>query len=120
MKTVNIGVTGGRNYTNKETVWKALDDTHDKLSSLNMNMRLIVGDATGADYLARLWAGIRNVPVTVYEAHWGRLGASAGPERNKRMAEAGIAYLHAFKGGRGTANMIEQCRYRGIPIKEHE
>ena len=119
-KLVKIGVTGGRNYTNREIVWSALNTTKTKLESLDMDMHLIVGDATGADATARLWADVHNVPKTVYEAKWSLYGKAAGPRRNREMADSGISFLHAFPGNNGTYNMIKLCLDRRIPMKVHK
>lgn len=118
-------MTGGRDYTNHKRVFEVL--------SLLKPKYLILGDANGADSLARKWA-VRNFVepqdkvaiamglkrITHYMicfADWKRLGRSAGPKRNSEMLDAEPDFVLAFPGGRGTQNMITQAKSRGIPVR---
>ena len=116
---VRVAVTGGRDYTDKETVCYALSSTLNRIRSLGLEMYLVVGDASGADALAREWAQnnvIDHVPGG-FKADWNKYGAAAGPIRNKEMLNSGINLLIAFPGGRGTANMTEICRKANVLVR---
>lgn len=105
-------VCGGRHYSNRQLVFEVLDAAKPTV--------VIHGGATGADHLAGEWADEHKVecwkfPVT--REQWDELGKAAGPMRNKRMlAEGKPDVVYAFKGGRGTKNMIKQARRAGVPV----
>ena len=111
-----IAVTGGRRYNDKDKVWKSLDKL---LEKYNGDVRLVVGDCTGADALAREWADARNIHKDVFDADWDKLGRAAGPIRNQAMVDFGFDLLMAYPGGFGTANMIKLTEKKGIPVKEN-
>ena len=107
----HIGVTGGRYYNKKRSVTEALDGAVYEHGSVTLH----VGDATGADALARSWAFSRDIPVIVYYADWQAHGKAAGPIRNRQMVE-NIDVLYAFPGGRGTADCTRAARELGVDI----
>ena len=80
---------------------------------------IIVGDATGADALARKYS-LEELGklATVHYADWDRYGNSAGPIRNGKILDDNpdlvIAFLHA--NSRGTKRMIEQAGSRGFQV----
>lgn len=113
---ITVCVTGGRDFTDMELVFLTLDEIH----KTNPDMKLIVGDARGADACAVDWARERKVPCIVHKAHWDEYGKRAGPIRNKEMVDAGFDLLVAFPGGRGTANMREQTKDANIKVMEVE
>lgn len=105
-------VCGGRDYTDKQTVFSYLDHTHAK-HSISL---IIHGAARGADSLAGEWAADRKVPVQEYKADWTQ-GKKAGILRNKKMLEEGQPDLViAFPGGRGTADMVRRSKTAAIPV----
>lgn len=77
---------------------------------------LISGGATGADTLGINWAKERGADYEVFPADWKKHGKAAGPIRNIQMIDSGIDVLIAFRGGRGTAHMMESCEKRGIKV----
>lgn len=72
-------VTGGRNFHDKDRLFSHLDELEPD--------EIIVGDATGADALAELWASTNGVPVTKTKAPWSALSRFAGFARNEYMIE---------------------------------
>jgi len=109
---MRIGVTGGRDYADKRKV-------HDALSLLwakHPGFTLVVGDAKGTDQFAREWAAKNNVNLEVHYADWDYYGRSAGPIRNRKMADSNLELLLAFPGGSGTNNMVSLCKERHIKI----
>lgn len=109
-----ILVTGGRAYSNRKLVYAALDKLYN--SDYLGRMTLIEGGALGADRLAQDWANQTHIDVDLVtcEADWDNRGLSAGMERNRHMANLRPDICLAFKGGRGTQNMIDICRERNI------
>jgi hypothetical protein len=119
---LRIAVTGGRDYPNKDLIFKVLDKQKLICETVGCKMFLVVGDATGADAYARLWA-FEHLPTEdwqMFEADWTRWGKSAGHRRNRDMLISGIDKLCAFPGGNGTADMTRICRNVGIFVKEYK
>jgi hypothetical protein len=106
-----VCVCGGRDYNDKEKVFKYLDYiAYNYLVSINKEMVLINGGARGADNLSTLWAKARNISLEVFKADWDKYPRSAGPIRNREMLSAGIDLLISFPGGKGTADMVNICK----------
>lgn len=103
---VRILVCGGRDYSDKSTVFATLDAV-----SRGKPVTLIEGGATGADTLAREWRRStgRGETITV-KADWTRHGRAAGPIRNQRMIDLYKPdIVIAFPGGRGTSDMMRRA-----------
>lgn len=108
-------VTGGRDFRDKDAVFKALD----AIDSEKTLHEMIHGGASGADTLAGQWALENGVDITVYEADWAKLGPAAGPARNQQMLDDGKPDLVvAFPGGRGTADMVRRAKAGGVRVVE--
>ena len=106
-----VVVAGGRSYPDR-------DRLREILSARFQPGDILVSGAcsTGADKMAEEWARDHGVPVERHPADWNAHGSAAGPIRNRQMAEA-AGLLIAFPGGRGTANMIEEARKRGVEVE---
>jgi hypothetical protein len=78
------------------------------------------GCPTGADAIADAFARENGWTVEVHPADWSK-GKSAGPRRNREMAELGADVCLAFHkdNSRGTQNMINNCHKNGIPVSEY-
>lgn len=122
-------VCGGRTYGNEVDekgglTDKALKqriilvDTLQSLHDRNCFTHVMHGGANGADTLAGAWAKLRGIQTVVCAAGWDLLGKAAGYIRNKRMAELEPDLVVAFPGGRGTANMVQIAKERGITVHE--
>lgn len=69
---------------------------------------VVSGTAIGADRLGERWAINNNVPIKEMPADWNRHGKSAGPQRNKAMAEYADAAIVVWDGkSPGSRNMVE-------------
>jgi len=100
---VIVIVCGGRNYSNRDRVYSALNAVHAK-KTIKM---LIQGGADGADRIAKDWAMlIKGIQVVTFHASWIPLGGAAGPIRNANMLIMKPDGLIAFNGGDGTKGMI--------------
>lgn len=118
---MRVLVCGGRDYANRKLLKKILDKIHAKTpitviihgSNKNIGPR-------GADRLAMYWAGATgNVEKESYEANWDEYGNAAGPIRNTEMLEKGKPDIGvAFKGGRGTADMVRKMKNAKIKVIE--
>lgn len=128
---MRLVVTGGRDYSDAQRAFAALDDLHAR-RPISV---LIEGEADGLDKRARVWAVRRGVAVEPYPAPWddinhpeamvrrrrdGKLyDANAGPRRNQQMIDEGRPdYGLVFPGGTGTADMRRRLVAAGIPFEE--
>lgn len=106
-------VCGGRDFSDEAHLFSVLSSFTFEGKKIDS---LISGLARGADSLAEKWARANNIPFEGYPADWKQYGRSAGPIRNKQMLDEGKPdVVIAFPGGRGTSNMINQARARGVP-----
>lgn len=81
------------------------------LSTHGKPTEIVHGGAPGADELGKYWADAHGVPVKSFYARWGAFGRSAGPKRNKEMANYADALVALWDGASvGTANMIANMR----------
>lgn len=112
---MRVLVCGGRDFTDKVSVWGGLQALHLKFGVT----AIIEGGAKGADALAASWAIAERVPTEMFPADWKNDGRSAGPKRNQRMIDEGKPDLVvAFPGGRGTADMVRRACAAGIEVRE--
>lgn len=110
---MRVLVCGGRDYTDREAVFAALDRLH---AERGVDV-VIHGDAAGADTQARLWAVARGIAHHPYPAEWEKHGRGAGPIRNQEMLDGGKPDgVVAFPGGRGTADMVRRAEAAGLKI----
>lgn len=116
-KEFKILVCGGRDYTNKERLYSFLDKVYEQLS--HKNITIIHGGARGADYLAGEWASEKSVTIEVFYANWDTYKKAAGAIRNQVMLKEGKPdVVIAFKGGKGTKNMVDISKKAGIIVYE--
>ena len=105
-------VCGGRDYADKARAFKVLDAAVERLGLTD----IIHGGASGADDLAGQWAKARSVPSREYPAEWYQ-GKASGPIRNQRILDEGKPDLVlAFKGGRGTQDMVRRAEKAGVRV----
>lgn len=127
-------VCGGRDYgwkfnsnrqkiINKEEVEylaKKLDILKFAVEELGRNLVIIQGEAQGADTWSKKWAEMNNIQTIDFPANWDEYGKKAGFIRNKQMLDEGKPDLViAFKGGKGTAMMIDIAKKADVPVKEY-
>lgn len=87
-------------------------------------LRVMHGDAKGADRLAGKAAVQFGVPVKSFPADWKTHPKAAGPIRNQQMLDYLIwcrskghsVQVVAFPGGKGTADMVERAEAAGINV----
>lgn len=105
-------VAGGRDYRLTEEDKDFLDRVHRELRIT----QVVEGGCTGADTGGNYWAKSVGLPVATFaisREEWSRVGPSAGPKRNHKMAQYATeggpdtpAALVLFPGGSGTQSMF--------------
>lgn len=107
-------IAGSRSLEDYELV-KAYADF--KLSNIEDEIEIVSGTASGADALGERYAKEKGFRIKRFPAEWDKYGRKAGPMRNRLMAEYADALLAYWDGkSRGTKNMIELARGKGLKI----
>lgn len=87
--------------------------------SLPTPLEVVSGGARGVDTAARDAAKYLMLNFREFPADWEKFGKSAGPRRNKHMAEYGDALLLIWDGeSRGSANMKSWMQLMQKPVWE--
>ena len=109
---LRILITGSRNWPDDETI-------DDAIAAYADDTTFIMGDASGADTLARKAAIRMGFAVEMFKANWKRYGRRAGPDRNQRMVNSGVDKCLAFPeaGSKGTWDCVRRAADAGIPIE---
>lgn len=115
--TFKVIIAGGREFSDYALLCESCDkflcqkhQTHDIV--------VISGTARGADTLGERYAHERGYAVEKFPADWNRDGKAAGPIRNAQMAKVADTLIAFWDGqSKGTANMIDQAKTRGLSIK---
>lgn len=108
-------VCGGRNFSERDFLFRALDAANSRRPISEVVHGLC---PTGADAMAADWAASRGIPCTGFMAEWGAVGRRAGPLRNQRMLDYGVDGVIAFPGGAGTADMVRRAKSAGVTVWE--
>lgn len=109
---------GDREWTNKDFIGKILVNFH----KANGPFILVNGYARGADKMSRDFAiEYLNLEVRDYPAAWETIGRGAGPIRNQKMLDCEhpdsvFAFHNDIRNARGTKDMVERSRKRGLPV----
>ena len=106
MKTIIAGSRGIKDYL---IVEQAIKESGFKITEV------VSGGANGVDKLGVKWAERHGIPVKHFPANWDKHGKAAGPIRNAEMAKYANAAVIVWDGeSRGTANMIEEAKTKGL------
>ena len=105
---------GDRNWTSYEIIRRELEKFDD-------NTVIIEGCANGADSISAYIARQLGYRVLEFPAYWKKYGKAAGPIRNTQMLDEGkpdlvLAFHTNIENSKGTKNMIEQSKKRGIKV----
>jgi hypothetical protein len=103
---------GSRHWTDREEI-------ADTIAMLPDATIVVEGGAPGADKIAREEAIKRGLHTATVRAHWGRLGAAAGPARNAAMLllKPDVVFAFPFDDSRGTWGMVQLARDAGIEVR---
>lgn len=110
-------IAGSRNFTDYTLLAQKCDSI---LSAKRQDSNIIIvsGTARGADQLGERYAQERGFQIMRFPANWNRDGYRAGPIRNAQMAENADALIAFWDGqSRGTKNMIENARRKGLAVR---
>lgn len=112
-----VVVAGCRDYNNYEQAKEYIDLCIKNIRK-EYTLIFVSGGCRGADALGERYADENGYEIERYPAEWIKYGRSAGPKRNKMMADTSD-YIICFWDGksRGTKSMIEYCRKIGKPLK---
>jgi hypothetical protein len=120
---VRLIVCGGRDFRDRDLVWSTLEAAVQYANCTEIIVGYDPEDPRyqGADQLAWEWAVENNFPCRPFPADWKRLGRSAGPARNSRMAaqrpDECVAFPRANgEWGRGTLDMIGKAAKAGAQV----
>lgn len=120
MKEIRIIIAGGRDFDDYILLCERLD-TYIGYIDIGPKdyVEIISGCVQGADKLGERYALDNCHFIKRYPADWERYGKSAGPIRNREMAEYAAeknGVLFAFWDGKskGTKNMIETAEKFGL------
>lgn len=112
-----IVIAGCRNYNNYEEAKKYIDFC---ISNIRKENKIIIisGCASGADAIGERYAKENGLNVEKHPAEWEKYGKSAGPRRNKEMAEI-CDYVICFwdEKSKGTKSMINYAIKHNKPIR---
>ena len=109
-KIIKIVIAGCRDYNNYE---EAKEYINLCISSIRYGNKIIIlsGGASGAYKIGERYAKENGFEVELYPADWEKYGKSAGPIRNKLMAENCDCVICFWDGkSRGTKSMIEYAK----------
>lgn len=131
-----LAVVGDRHYSDYQTFSGLLRKALESFPA----QRIVTGDATGVDTMARVYAQENMIPVTIYCASiktfaqlieqnldarlasdWGEDGLAAGPIRNaKLVSHPALKWMLLFNGGGpGSRSVKRLAEQKGIEIEEH-
>ena len=114
-------VAGMRTFSDYNTVKLEIDRFIDKKNIDKSKLEIVSGNCNGADRLGERYGRENNIPIRTFPAQWSKYGKSAGPMRNKAMAEYAKddGYLIVFWDGksRGTQSMLYEASNAGLPYK---
>jgi hypothetical protein len=81
------------------------------------NIEVVSGCADGTDKMGERLAGQCIWPIAKFPADWKTYGKSAGPMRNREMANHADALIAFWDGkSKGTKNMIEEANRRNLIV----
>ena len=114
---LRIIVAGSRTFNDYDLLESTLSDYLKE----NNNVTIISGAAKGADQLGERFARKYRYNLKYFPAQWDMYGKSAGPIRNRKMAEYAAeerGVLFAFWDGksRGTKSMIDLAKKSGLEV----
>lgn len=114
-KMFRVIIAGCRDYTDYKTLKEFADHM---LSNTKEEIQIVSGGASGADALGERYAQEKGYSLIRFPADWNKYGRSAGPKRNKQMAQYADALIAFWDGkSKGTKNMIDEARTAGIRVR---
>ena len=117
LPTKRVVIAGCRDYNNYDEAKPYIDYCLSNIRKEN-NIVIVSGCASGADAIGERYAKENGFDVEKFPADWKTYGRSAGPKRNKQMAEVSD-YVICFwdEKSAGTRSMIDFAIKYNKPIK---
>lgn len=112
-----VAVAGCRTYNDYEEAKEYIEHC---ISNIRHSSRIIIvsGGSRGADRLGERFALENRFEIERYYADWDKFGKSAGPRRNRLMAENSDFVICFWDGkSRGTKSMIENAKQYNKPVR---
>lgn len=108
MRTI---IAGSRHCNNMALVKLAILESGFEITEV------VSGFANGVDYLGEQYSYQKGLPLKIFPANWTKYGKSAGPIRNREMADYADALIAIlYPGSRGTADMIKVAKAKGLKV----
>ena len=112
---MKIIIAGSRNFNDYALLRKTLDE----ILIDDGDYEVVSGCCSGADKLGERYAAEKGFRVKHFPADWSKFGKAAGPIRNALMADYADGLVLFWDGtSKGSKNMLENARKRGLEIKE--
>ena len=117
LPTKRVVIAGCRDYNDYDKAKPYIDFCLSNIRREN-NIIIVSGCASGADAIGERYAEENGFKLEKYPADWKNYGRSAGPRRNKQMAEI-CDYVICFwdEKSKGTKSMIDCAIKYNKPIK---
>ena len=116
-QTKRVVIAGCRDYTNYDEAKTYIDYCLSDIRKEN-DIIIISGCASGGDAIGERYAKENGFKVEKYPADWKKYGRSAGPKRNKQMAEIANFVICFWDGkSKGTKSMIDYANEYSKPIR---
>lgn len=104
-------IAGGRDFRDYQFLSEVCNDYEDQIT------QVICGETRGADSLGKLWAEARGIHVRSFPANWDKYGVSAGPIRNREMANNADMLIAFWNGkSKGTKHMIDIAKKKRLIV----
>ena len=119
---IKLAVIGSRSITNRELIYRTLDDCNVKAKAQGNTLVIVSGGARGVDTIAEDFAKDRGLIPIVIKAAWqdaqGNTNRAAGYERNELIwdvADCGVAFWDGES--KGTAHSFKLDKERNKTLK---
>ncbi len=76
---INLGIVGGRDYTNYDKFKEIVDAYINEIGRPNI---IVSGGAKGVDTMAEKYSLEYNIPIAIFSPEWDKYGKKAGIIRN--------------------------------------
>lgn len=120
MKQFKVIIAGSRKFDDYQTLSSYCDKIlANKMADPDTEVIIVSGHATGADSLGERYSAERGLQCELHPADWSK-GRAAGPIRNAEMAsiaDALIAFPKVGEANRGTNNMINLAKSKGLLVR---
>ena len=123
---INLAIVGSSRFYDFMIFEEAVESWIDENGYPDL---IIVGGASGVDYMAERWADNNSVPIAVFSEEWGEVsrglidrgrGEAANTLTEKILSGASHILAMPSPTSKWTRIVIEQAASRGIPTDVHE